>query len=58
MVVNQLSVGVDDFKMVCRDRKAFVDKSIFIKDVIDDPSEVLVITRPNGFGKSFNVSML
>ncbi|HHN48319.1 MAG TPA: hypothetical protein ENN08_05215 [Bacteroidales bacterium] len=36
----------------------FVDKSLFIKDIIEDRSEVLLFPRPRRFGKTLNTSML
>ncbi len=36
----------------------FVDKSLFIKEVIDDLAEVKLIIRPRRFGKILNMSML
>lgn len=36
----------------------FVDKSLFIKNILDDSSEVILITRAKGFGKTLNMSML
>ena len=36
----------------------FADKTIFIKDIIEESSQVLLIPRPRRFGKSLNMSML
>jgi len=36
----------------------FVDKTLFIKEIIDTGSEVLLFTRPRRFGKTINLSML
>jgi hypothetical protein len=36
----------------------FVDKSLFIKEIIDDGSKVILIPRPRRFGKTLNLSML
>jgi hypothetical protein len=53
-----LPIGIDDFKKL-RDKGCyFVDKSLFIKEIIDDVSEVKLITRPRRFGKTLNLSML
>ena len=40
------------------DRKYFVDKTLLIRDVLRDPSVVLLFTRPRRFGKSLNLDML
>lgn len=55
----QLPVGFDDFGKIIEKKLNFVDKSLFIKELFDDiNTEVIVITRPRRFGKTFNLSML
>ena len=51
-------IGVDDFKNIIDDNLYFVDKSLFIKEIIDDSSKVVLIVRPRRFGKTLNVSLL
>ncbi|MDF1827346.1 MAG: AAA family ATPase [Legionellaceae bacterium] len=51
-------VGVSDFKEIVSGHYTFVDKSLFIKDVLDDSAKVILITRPRRFGKTLNMSML
>ncbi|MCD8201652.1 MAG: ATP-binding protein [Clostridia bacterium] len=36
----------------------YVDKSLFIKDLVDSGEEVTLITRPRRFGKSLNLDMV
>ncbi|MBQ7515401.1 MAG: AAA family ATPase, partial [Schwartzia sp.] len=52
-----MPVGVDDFKNL-RERYYFVDKTPFIKELIDGHSKVTLITRPRRFGKTLTLSML
>lgn len=47
-----------DFKKARMSGAKIVDKSLLIAKIIDDLSPVKLILRPNGFGKSFNLSML
>jgi len=54
----RLPVGIDDFKKLIEGGYLFADKSLFIKDVMDDGAEVILITRPRRFGKTLNLSML
>lgn len=60
----QLPIGISDFRKLIEHRDpqnhpySFVDKSLFIKDVLDDSSNVVLITRPRRFGKTLNMSML
>jgi hypothetical protein len=53
-----LPIGVSDFKKIRVEHYHFVDKSVFVKDIIQNPSEVILITRPRRFGKTINLSML
>lgn len=52
-----LPVGVHDFSdaLGCC---TLVDKTMFIADVLDCDASVVVCCRPEGFGKSMNLSML
>ncbi|MBF0361824.1 MAG: AAA family ATPase [Oligoflexia bacterium] len=55
----KLALGYSDFKKIIDQKFNFVDKSLFIKEFIDDSAtEVSVITRPRRFGKTLNLSML
>src|SRR5271163_3093348 len=54
-----LPIGYDDFGAIRQKQLNFVDKSLFIQEVLeDDITQVSVITRPRRFGKTFNLSML
>lgn len=53
----KLPIGYSDFKEIIDDRCYFVDKTLMIKDIIDD-AKILLITRPRRFGKTLNLSML
>ena len=53
-----IGIGVSDFKMLRVRDNYFIDKSLFIKDIIDNASNVALITRPRRFGKTLNMSML
>ena len=50
--------GTSDFKKLIENNNSFVDKSLFIKEVINEISDVILIPRPRRFGKSLNFSML
>lgn len=53
-----IPIGIDDFRKLRERDCIFLDKSLFIKEIIDDSSEVKLITRPRRFGKTLNLSML
>ncbi len=54
----KLPIGVSDFKEVREENYYYVDKSLFIKEVIDRATKVLLLPRPRRFGKTLNLSML
>lgn len=54
----KLQMGFDDFGQVKHNKYNFIDKTLFIKEFLDDFTQVSVITRPRRFGKTFNLSML
>ena len=58
--VNQrkpLPIGISDYKRASRDYY-YVDKSLLIRDILDDRSQVMLFTRPRRFGKTLNMDML
>ena len=53
-----IGIGISDFKALRIRDNYFIDKSMYIKDIIDNQSGVILITRPRRFGKTLNMSML
>ncbi len=53
-----IGIGESDFKMLRRKDLYFIDKSLYIKHIIDNKSKVALVTRPRRFGKTLNMSML
>ena len=59
-----LPIGVSDFRKLVEHRNTdgagylFVDKTLFIKEILLDGTEAIVLPRPRRFGKTLNMSML
>ncbi len=53
-----LPVGTDSFTKVRTGNYYYIDKSLLIKRLVEEPKEVTLITRPRRFGKSLNMRML
>ncbi len=53
-----IGIGIRDFKRLRERDNYFIDKTLYIKDIIDNQSGVILITRPRRFGKTLNMSML
>jgi len=51
-------IGISDFREIIENNYYFVDKSLFIKEIIEDDSKVILIPRPRRFGKTLNMTML
>jgi len=56
--MKKLPIGISDFRKVIRDNNYFVDKSLFIQELINSNAEVALMPRPRRFGKTLNLSML
>ncbi|SJZ77384.1 AAA family ATPase [Selenihalanaerobacter shriftii] len=56
--MKKLPIGIDDFKKIKEEGYYYVDKSLFIKEIIDESAEVILLARPRRFGKTLNLSML
>ena len=53
-----IGIGISDFKALRVRKNYFIDKTLYIKDIIDNQSGVVLVTRPRRFGKTLNMSML
>jgi len=56
--MQKLPIGLSDFKEVIKDNYYYVDKSLLIKELIDQGTKVVLLPRPRRFGKTLNLSML
>ncbi len=54
----RIALGEDVFENYITNSDIYIDKSLFILDVIDNANKVLLITRPRRFGKTLNMTML
>lgn len=53
-----LPIGIEDFKKLRDNDFYYVDKSMFIKELLDNRSGVSLVMRPRRFGKNLGLSML
>jgi len=56
--MKKLPIGISDFKDIVTGNYYYVDKTLFIKEIIDSGDKILLIPRPRRFGKTLNLSML
>ena len=53
-----LPIGIDNFEKLITRGYYFVDKTLLIKDLLDNKADVNLFTRPRRFGKTLNIGML
>jgi len=53
-----LPIGISDFKKLIDGGYSYVDKTLFIQEIIEKGTHVALIPRPRRFGKTLNLSML
>ncbi len=53
-----LPIGVENFEEIVKSGYYYVDKTMFIKELLDLKGKVNLFTRPRRFGKTLNLSML
>ena len=53
-----LPIGVEDFKRLVDNGYYFIDKTLMIKELLENKETVNLFTRPRRFGKTLNMSML
>ena len=54
----KLPIGIDRFEKLRTNDFYYADKTLFIKELLQNWGEVNLFTRPRRFGKSLNMSML
>lgn len=52
-----LPLGSTDFKRICQEYY-YVDKTLLIKDLLDEKNSNILFTRPRRFGKTLNMDMI
>nr|WP_183772069.1 AAA family ATPase [Catenibacillus scindens] len=57
-VRKKLPIGIDGFEKIRTNDFYYVDKTLFIKELLESWGEVNLFTRPRRFGKTLNMSML
>ena len=58
MVRKKLPVGIENFEEFSAENFYYVDKTLFIAELLRNWGKVNLFTRPRRFGKSLNMSML
>ena len=51
-------MGIEDFERIRKDGFYYIDKTGFIRDLLENMAYVNLFTRPRRFGKTLNMSMV
>lgn len=54
----KLPIGISDYKELISEGYYYVDKTDFIRQIIEDGSKITLLPRPRRFGKTLNLSTL
>lgn len=54
----RVPISVTDFKQIIENNYAYVDKTLFVQELLEKGADVSIIPRPRRFGKTINMSML
>ena len=57
-IKKKLPIGIENFAKLQSEDFYYVDKTMLIKELLDNWAEVNLFTRPRRFGKTLNMSML
>lgn len=57
-MLKKIALGISYFNKIIEENIYFVDKTLFIKDFVEDGSQVIVLPRPRRFDETLNMSML
>lgn len=52
-----LPVGNTNYKEICRE-SYYIDKTLLVKELLDEKNKIILFTRPRRFGKTLNMDML
>lgn len=58
VVMKKYPIGISDFKKIIDEDFLYVDKTLFIEELVEKGTEVSLIPRLRRFGKTLNLSML
>ncbi len=58
MLKRRISIGIEDYREMIDENFYYVDKTLLIKELLDNRTKVFLITRPRRFGKTLGLSMI
>lgn len=56
--MKRISLGTSDFKEIIDNNFYFIDKTLIVKEFLEDSGKIVLLPRPRRFGKTLNLSIL
>lgn len=56
--MKRISLGTSDFKEIIDNDSYFIDKTLIVKEFLEDSGKIVLLPRPRRFGKTLNLSIL
>lgn len=56
--LKRIALGTSDFKEIIDNNRYFIDKTMIIKEFLDDSGKIVLLPRPRRFGKTLNLSII
>ena len=56
--MKKLGIGYENYKEFIDQNLYYVDKTLLVRDVLEEGRKVTLLTRPRRFGKTLGLSML
>ena len=54
----KVPIGISDFKKIIIDQNYYIDKTLMIKELLENGAQMILLPRPRRFGKTLNMTML
>ena len=58
MFKKQLPIDIENFQEIIENNYYYADKTLLIKELLDNSNKAFLLTRPSGFGKTLALSMI
>lgn len=58
MGTKRIAIGISDYKELVENDFYYVDKTDFIRQMVEEGGKITSLPRPHRFGKTLNLSML
>ncbi len=58
MLRRRIPIGIEDYREMINDDFYYVDKTLLMKELLDNKTKVFLITRPRRFGKTLGLSTI